>query len=71
MLSFIPLTGLASDVKDQLPGRRMGASCMLSCEARSRSRQAEDLCRELRIGVVENTGLEPVTSWLQTRRSPS
>jgi len=21
--------------------------------------------------VVENTGLEPVTSWLQTRRSPS
>ena len=25
--------------------------------------------RELR--VVENTGIEPVTSWLQTRRSPS
>jgi hypothetical protein len=22
-------------------------------------------------GLVENTGLEPVTSWLQTRRSPS
>src|SRR5262249_19835479 len=22
-------------------------------------------------GMVENTGLEPVTSWLQTRRSPS
>jgi len=21
--------------------------------------------------MVENTGLEPVTSWLQTRRSPS
>jgi hypothetical protein len=21
--------------------------------------------------LVENTGLEPVTSWLQTRRSPS
>ena len=21
--------------------------------------------------VVENTGIEPVTSWLQTRRSPS
>ncbi len=25
----------------------------------------------LREGMVENTGLEPVTSWLQTRRSPS
>ena len=24
-----------------------------------------------RVEVVENTGLEPVTSWLQTRRSPS
>ena len=24
-----------------------------------------------RISKVENTGLEPVTSWLQTRRSPS
>jgi hypothetical protein len=24
-----------------------------------------------RIDIVENTGLEPVTSWLQTRRSPS
>jgi hypothetical protein len=23
------------------------------------------------IEVMENTGLEPVTSWLQTRRSPS
>ena len=27
--------------------------------------------RPARRGVVENTGLEPVTSWLQTRRSPS
>jgi hypothetical protein len=25
----------------------------------------------LPINQVENTGLEPVTSWLQTRRSPS
>jgi hypothetical protein len=25
----------------------------------------------LREKLVENTGLEPVTSWLQTRRSPS
>ena len=24
-----------------------------------------------RLYLVENTGLEPVTSWLQTRRSPS
>ena len=24
-----------------------------------------------RANLVENTGLEPVTSWLQTRRSPS
>jgi hypothetical protein len=24
-----------------------------------------------RLSKVENTGLEPVTSWLQTRRSPS
>jgi hypothetical protein len=29
----------------------------------SKSRTCENL--------VENTGLEPVTSWLQTRRSPS
>ena len=26
---------------------------------------------ESRVKLVENTGLEPVTSWLQTRRSPS
>jgi hypothetical protein len=26
---------------------------------------------ETRQILVENTGLEPVTSWLQTRRSPS
>ena len=25
----------------------------------------------LAVNLVENTGLEPVTSWLQTRRSPS
>jgi hypothetical protein len=28
-------------------------------------------CRRTRSIEVENTGLEPVTSWLQTRRSPS
>src|SRR5689334_8445650 len=31
-------------------------------------------CRPIWLGgktMVENTGLEPVTSWLQTRRSPS
>ena len=27
--------------------------------------------RSLAAKLVENTGLEPVTSWLQTRRSPS
>ena len=31
-----------------------------------RARRARQVGR-----VVENTGLEPVTSWLQTRRSPS
>ena len=29
------------------------------------------LMRQLRRRRLENTGLEPVTSWLQTRRSPS
>ena len=29
------------------------------------------LLHQLHRYVVENTGLEPVTSWLQTRRSPS
>ena len=36
-----------------------------STKTRGRSRPSR------REGVVENTGLEPVTSWLQTRRSPS
>jgi hypothetical protein len=31
---------------------------------------ARDVARSGK-NVVENTGLEPVTSWLQTRRSPS
>ena len=33
----------------------------------TRSRRIATSCQSL----VENTGLEPVTSWLQTRRSPS
>jgi hypothetical protein len=32
------------------------------------SAKAGGLCQ---VNKVENTGLEPVTSWLQTRRSPS
>src|SRR6266542_7103494 len=39
-----------------------------TCELRQQS------CANPRTGsqnLVENTGLEPVTSWLQTRRSPS
>ena len=30
-----------------------------------------ELPADARQSLVENTGLEPVTSWLQTRRSPS
>ncbi len=33
--------------------------------------QPELVCIPARRRLVENTGLEPVTSWLQTRRSPS
>ena len=38
---------------------------LIACLAEARSAKF----RERRL--VENTGLEPVTSWLQTRRSPS
>ncbi len=31
----------------------------------------EMILHRLHREVVENTGIEPVTSWLQTRRSPS
>jgi hypothetical protein len=41
--------------------RRMQADLLPPPRRRLRARQ----------GLVENTGLEPVTSWLQTRRSPS
>jgi hypothetical protein len=34
-------------------------------------RRAERALNALTVILVENTGLEPVTSWLQTRRSPS
>ena len=43
--------------------RTVDASLALACQPKPR------LHRERRL--VENTGLEPVTSWLQTRRSPS
>ena len=42
---------------DQLLACRTETSLLRSLKARRR--------------LVENTGLEPVTSWLQTRRSPS
>jgi hypothetical protein len=35
------------------------------------ARRAETAPMSVRRRLVENTGLEPVTSWLQTRRSPS
>ena len=38
---------------------------------RRASRDGRHPSPESRAKVVENTGLEPVTSWLQTRRSPS
>src|SRR5262245_33809863 len=58
-----------------------GAFCR--CPVRSLA-QCQRSCRSVRtlhfapalspepgaVGVMENTGLEPVTSWLQTRRSP-
>ena len=31
----------------------------------------DEVCPKADQTLVENTGLEPVTSWLQTRRSPS
>jgi hypothetical protein len=48
------------------------ARCKRPRRTRLRVRQPE--ARHLNAGderVLENTGLEPVTSWLQTRRSPS
>jgi hypothetical protein len=41
----------------------------LPTEARCARALGERATAERRL--VENTGLEPVTSWLQTRRSPS
>jgi hypothetical protein len=46
--------------------RCVGLSCLAETRRARRSSQSS-LSRRL----VENTGLEPVTSWLQTRRSPS
>ena len=37
----------------------------------SKSRTLNVAVQSLHRNLVENTGLEPVTSWLQTRRSPS
>src|SRR5687767_13055901 len=43
-----------------------------SVAGRARPASRNPLMRQLRRRrLVENTGLEPVTSWLQTRRSPS
>ena len=39
--------------------------------ASARRRDKATTCRDSCQSLVENTGLEPVTSWLQTRRSPS
>jgi hypothetical protein len=47
------------------PAKLPSAKRLRACLAVARSA----LFRERRL--VENTGLEPVTSWLQTRRSPS
>jgi hypothetical protein len=44
----------------------------ITIAARAKARALQDRLRSRRKQtLVENTGLEPVTSWLQTRRSPS
>ena len=51
---------LSNSASYPLPTFAGVASFGVATFARSRARR-----------LVENTGLEPVTSWLQTRRSPS
>jgi hypothetical protein len=56
----------------QLPADLSAASRRASLSSLgSRSASAGSWTREAGNHLVENTGLEPVTSWLQTRRSPS
>ena len=50
-------------------GLRRAAFAGLPTVARSRLARSDQASAERRL--VENTGLEPATSWLQTRRSPS
>jgi hypothetical protein len=76
------LTYLLSDPKAGLPricGQKTTHCRIFSCQktacltvmptSRHRFRPHQRCYRENL--VVENTGIEPVTSWLQTRRSPS
>jgi hypothetical protein len=39
--------------------------------SRSNDQKTRRSITKFAVNLVENTGLEPVTSWLQTRRSPS
>ena len=62
-LSKIPPSSLAR-LRRGKPLTRL--TDVVACPAEARSRASSGGRR-----LVENTGLEPVTSWLQTRRSPS
>ena len=60
---YISDTGVQAEVQS--------ISCAVVCGARLQRTGARFRVSSSRRRLVENTGLEPVTSWLQTRRSPS
>jgi hypothetical protein len=56
---------LACGLPTHLRATRYGGRAVPACHPKLAHRQISER------RMVENTGLEPVTSWLQTRRSPS
>ena len=52
----------------QTPEALANFQCRAGVSGSPRGANAGGICK---LNKVENTGLEPVTSWLQTRRSPS
>jgi hypothetical protein len=50
---------------------KLYAHCVCICGRKKLPFAEYSVVKEPEEKLVENTGLEPVTSWLQTRRSPS
>ena len=63
-ISCSALSGLAGSLHSRGPKAPLRSLAILSSGPKPRA-------WSLKPNEVENTGLEPVTSWLQTRRSPS